>query len=75
MFASECINGYTRNKSQYRPWKSGPNWYQTGNKTFYIPHAGKFYVEKRISLLTGLKVSSLASKETIRLPWKFWNLF
>ena len=25
----------------------GPNWYQIGNKTCYIPKVNKFYVEKR----------------------------
>ena len=24
----------------------GPNWYQIGSKTSYIPRASKFYVEK-----------------------------
>ena len=36
---------------------SGPNWYQIGNKTCYIPKAGKFYVE-----IASLKVLSLACK-------------
>ena len=40
----------------------GPNCYQIGNKTFYIPTVSKFDIEKRISILTGLKVSSLACK-------------
>ena len=35
---------------------SGPNWYQIGNKTWYIPKVSKFSVEKRhVFMLTGLK--------------------
>ena len=41
---------------------SGPNWYQIGKKSCYIPLVSKFSVEKRISGLTGLKVSLLARK-------------
>ena len=41
---------------------SGPNWYQIGKKTCYIPKVSKFSVERRISRLTGLKVSLLACK-------------
>ena len=26
---------------------SVPNWYQTGNKTCYIPNVSKFYIDKR----------------------------
>ena len=40
----------------------GPNWYQIGNKTCYIPKVRKFYVEKKMSMLSGLKVSFLACK-------------
>ena len=36
---------------------SGPNWYQIGSKTCYIPKVGKFYVE-----IGSLKVLSLACK-------------
>ena len=36
---------------------SGPNWYQIGNKTCYIPKVGKFYEE-----IGSLKVLSLACK-------------
>ena len=39
-----------------------PNWYQIGNKIRYILKVSKFYVEEKISMLPGLKVSSLASK-------------
>ena len=40
-----------------------PNWYQIGNKTYFISKASKFYVGKGyISMLTGFKVSSLPSK-------------
>ena len=40
----------------------GPNWYQIGNKTFYIPKVSNFFCRKRISMLTSLKVLSLACK-------------
>ena len=36
----------------------GPNWYQIGNKSCYMPKVSKFYIEKT-SKLAGLKVSSL----------------
>ena len=38
------------------------NWYQIGNKTCQIPKASKFYVEKKISMLAGFKVSHFACK-------------
>ena len=38
------------------------NSYQIGNKTCYISKVSKFYVENRISMLTGLKVLSLPCK-------------
>ena len=38
------------------------NWYQIGNKACYIPKVSKFHVEKKMSMLTGLKVSSLTCK-------------
>ena len=46
----------------------GPNWYQIGSKTCYIPKVGKFVCRKRISTLTGLKVSSLACKPVFYKP-------
>ena len=39
----------------------GPNWYQTETKTCYIP-VSKILLEKRIFMVTSLKVSSLACK-------------
>ena len=39
----------------------GPNWYQIGNRAYHIRKVSKFYVQ-RISMLTSLKVSSLACK-------------
>ena len=39
-----------------------PNWYQIDNKTCYAPKVSNFSVDKKISMLTGLKVSSLAFK-------------
>ena len=48
---------------QAQSMRLGPNWYQIGNKTRFIPKASKFYVAKGyISMLTGFKVSSLPSK-------------
>ena len=41
---------------------SGPNWYQTGNKTCYVPKVGKFRVEKGYLKVAGLKVAPFASK-------------
>ena len=46
---------------------SGSNWYQIGNKACYILKACKFYIEKGISMLTGLKVSFLTCK------WVFYR--
>ena len=37
----------------------GPNWYQIGNKICYIPKIANF-CRKAISMLTNLKVPSLA---------------
>ena len=39
----------------------GTNWYQIGNKTCYMPKVSKVYV-KKMSMLTDLKVSTLACK-------------
>ena len=41
---------------------------QIGNITFYIQKVSKFYAEKRISMLTGLKVSSFACKYVFYRP-------
>ena len=40
---------------------SVPNWYQIGNKTYYV----KILCRKRITMLIGLKVSSLSCKYVI----------
>ena len=40
---------------------SESKWYQTGNKTCYIPKICKFFTEKGY-ILTGLKVLSLVCK-------------
>ena len=40
----------------------GPNWYPIGNKTCFIWKFSIFYLGKNMSVLTGFKVSSLASK-------------
>ena len=47
---------------------SGKNWYQIGNKTCSIPKVGKFLCRKRISMLRGLRVSSLACKYVFCRP-------
>ena len=46
----------------------GPNWYQTGNKTCYIPKFQQILSRKRISVLTGLKVLSLTCNCVIYRP-------
>ena len=40
----------------------GPSWCQIWSKTYYIPKVSNFYLEKRIPMLTDLKVSSLGCK-------------
>ena len=39
---------------------SEPNWHQIWKKTRYIPKFSNFYIKKRISMLTGSKLPSLA---------------
>ena len=46
----------------------GPNWYQIGNRISYIQKVSKFLCRKRISLLTGLKVSPFACKYVFYRP-------
>ena len=45
----------------------GPDWYQIGYKTCYIPKVGRVSVEKGY-MLTDLKVSSLAWKCVFHRP-------
>ena len=52
----------------------GPNWYQIGNRTCHIQKISKFYVEKRISMLTGLKVSSFPCKYVFYRPERNANV-
>ena len=64
---------------------SVPNWYQIGNKTCYIPKLS-ILCRKKISMLTGSKVSPLACKCPFYGPkhkakgalqgtefWRSWN--
>ena len=46
----------------------GSIWYQIGNKTHYIPQVSKIVYRKRITMLTGLKTSTLAYKYVLYRP-------
>ena len=46
----------------------GPNWHQIGSKICQNQKLVKLYVEKKISVLKGLKVSPLACKRVFYKP-------